>query len=919
MADQIPALRDFSRRLWLAGGRDQIPNNALRRCVGAAGDLTPSVVSSPGSSLLYAVPNVISLTKYSNVRFQYDGLRLFADGAVLDSGYSGGRLAFAKAPPQLGIVDYLFLRGGGKQKKLDPLGNLTNWGIDKPLDGMNASLVPQDLVNIDTFDTGSAANWTPVNCTVADQSAAGAGDPLVYSGTGSAKIVATGAPWQITRDYTGAPLDLAAYANGDISLETDIISFWVYIRKPTNVTWLWLLFDVDDGTFKNNYYRLVIQVVSNTANVHAANADIIIATDADRWVQVAAAKSVFERIGAALQQDWSNVVKIRFQGGNLALDNPAAAVFLDQFQMFGGCGIGAGPAAIAGGSTLQYLVTFGNDTTGNDSNPNDTPLPIYNVAVQAVQLNQIPVSSDPQVTNRKLWRTSEGGALFSFLDIIHDNVTTSYVDKIVSLPGQPIATTPWQMNALITAAQIAGGYYIDMGNGFYAKETAAGPVTTGAIVPTWNIPNSQWSPLSEFDVANITILPLKAVAFASFKVSTPGISGMTEPNWALAPALGNHITDGTVIWVNNGPLTTNDNTAVWATQAINALPTLGLDTNLEYDNIVFPLTATDAVFFQGSMFVTRDSSAGNKGNVYISPPGRSEGYGVQLMATTDDDPIQKAIVWDEILWLITSKYVYPLTGVYPDIVVGDHIQGSVGTDAPFTVIETPEGIVYSSEGFINTFSRSANGPLDLEALDPIFNGRAVENVAPFSAIIAEHVDIEDFFSDGNIILAYNLLSQSWRIVRRAPCTALYYEDDTGVLQAAIGANVVSLEDETQVTDLGIPIPVEWQTGSFLLDATDTTLVKRVWIDVALNGQQLVPTLLMDNNEYPMPIITGAGRTAIPIPFQRAGKLLGIRLVGALSQRVEWFGLWPEVRTGRDTATQPLSEPTWQGIPAKPSA
>ena len=266
-------------------------------------------------------------------------------------------------------------------------------------------------------------------------------------------------------------------------------------------------------------------------------------------------------------------------------------------------------------------MTFGNDITGNDSNPNDTAQVVNNIILQPVDLSQIPVSPDPQVTNRKLWRTTAGGALFFFLDIIKDNTTTTYADVINDLPGQPWTVTPWQKNAVLSSTQATNGYYIDGGNGYLFKLMTAG--TTGAVIPTWNVPNSQWGPLEAFDVAGETILPRTSPSFHSWRIGTPGTTGKTEPDWTQPSP----ITDGTVIWIDNGVLTTTDNTAVWACHGINAQQSLG-NNEVLLDNTVFPASASDAAFFQGSMFVGRDSVMGQKGWVYVSPPGRAEGYGI---------------------------------------------------------------------------------------------------------------------------------------------------------------------------------------------------------------------------------------------------------------------------------------------------
>lgn len=874
MPNQQPNIRSFSKRLWLASGRDQVPQGAMRRCSGAAQDPGESVYSRYGSSLLYPIGDVISLTKYNQVQYQYDGSTLYQAGFVKDTGYNGGRLTFVNAPPQEGVPDYMFLTGGGKLKKLDPNGILTNWGIQNPPSQMQGALGAQNLLNIDTFN-GSASAWaTTSNCTVANEST------IVYSGGGSLKITPSAGPWSITKNV--ATFQMAFYPNTLVSLPTDYISLWVYVKQPNNVVWLWLLFDVNDGTFQTDYYRAVIQIVPTTANVHAANADVIISADADRWFQVAIAKSQFFRVGSTLNLDWSNVQKIRIEGGDPS-QATGPPIYVDQFQMFGGFGLGTGPAALTGGSTLQYLVTFGNSTTGNDSNPCDAPVQVPGVAEQPVLLSNIPVSTDPQVSNRKLWRTSEGGGTFFYLDTIYDNTTTTYEDTFSSIPGQPITLTTWQPSAAVLS-----GYIIDTGTGYLATCSTSG--TTGSGRPNFSVPTSVWSPLSVFDSIADTILPYNSEN--AFQIDGIGTTGKTQPNWASAPNPGQLIGDGTVVWKNIGQPTTADGTAVWKTLGLNALNTLGAQ-EVFYDNTVFPPTTNDAIYFQGSMWVTRDTNPGSEGYVYISPPGRAEGYGNILNVGTTDDPCQKLVVWDEQLFVFTTKYIYPLSGSYPAIAIDDHIQGALGTTAPFSVAQTPFGIVYQSSEDIRIFSRAVNEALGFQALAPIERGQVAENVAPFVALIAEHTKDEVILSNGQVSFGFYFPAQTWRMLG-VGLNAIYYEDDTGIIQAATSGAVLNFENQDVYTDNGIPIQVEWQTPGILLNEGQKALTQRVFIDVDCNGQSLTPTLLVDEalspNFYTMPAITNMGRGTIEIPFQKSAKIFSVRLTGNPIQRVTFYGI-----------------------------
>lgn len=84
--------------------------------------------------------------------------------------------------------------------------------------------------------------------------------------------------------------------------------------------------------------------------------------------------------------------------------------------------------------TVKYLVTFYVTSTGQESNPftlaNAASVSVVN---KIVNLTAIPVSSDTQVTARKIYRTTSGGSEYSaqYLVTISDNTTTTYADNIL--------------------------------------------------------------------------------------------------------------------------------------------------------------------------------------------------------------------------------------------------------------------------------------------------------------------------------------------------------------------------------------------------------------------------------------------------------------------------------------------------------
>lgn len=75
----------------------------------------------------------------------------------------------------------------------------------------------------------------------------------------------------------------------------------------------------------------------------------------------------------------------------------------------------------------SYYITFLNISSGHRSNA--SPVAQINTTVNHENaLSSIPVSSDPQVEAREIWRTTAGGSLPFLLAQLSDNTTTGYLD-----------------------------------------------------------------------------------------------------------------------------------------------------------------------------------------------------------------------------------------------------------------------------------------------------------------------------------------------------------------------------------------------------------------------------------------------------------------------------------------------------------
>jgi hypothetical protein len=887
----------------LAGGREQTGPAALRRATGVAPINTTSVLSRWGSTLLFPGITATQLYYWHGSRYAYDGSYLYRDGVIIESGFNGTRLSFNSMPPQGGLDDYLFILGGGKAPfKIAPNGTVTNWGIQAPPNQMQANNQPIEQIVIDAFDV-TAGNWiTNGNCTRSSDTSE------FIQGTASLKVLPTAAPWRIVNTAV-ATLNLGNYSpSGDISLETDVIQFWIFFNGNFNQTWIQLDFDVSDATFRNNYYSYVMGFISSSSSNPSVNHSVQVtyAFQQGQWQQITIPKSEFRRVGNALQQDWFNVRGVRLSGGGFA----NYALF-DNLTMSGGCAMGAGPAVGHGGSEYDYRVVYRNLTTGSQSNPNSDPAKVFGVALNKVLLSNIPTSSDPQVNARDLYRTQAltvaGGTGTAFyLDTIYDNVTTTYLDNTADQSFR-MSTTPWQPNVGVPP-DAAAPYYIDAGNGYYFKLIHGG--TTAAAPPTWIIPSSTWAANSAFVVGE-TVAPIQGGG-DFFQCSTAGTSGVVKPNWAAG---GAPLIDGTVTWTNIGLMTTVESTGPqWQYEGINSTPVLGNDAVL-LDNAPPAATYTQAYGpFQGSMFYTGDTAA--PGYIYASPPGRPEGVGQAYMVTGTDDPMQAMQEYDGVLWAFSQDHAFYQQGAYPAI-AWIPVLAAHGTVAPHTVVRVPGiGIIYWAHDGIRILSWGSSVLIGFHELGPLFRGQAEENLPAWSYLNppqwAARSKDEIVFSDGQnltLAIAYDGLLESkvaWR--RLSPVmTACYHDEQTGQIQASFNGNVYQYEQPGVLADGTAAIPFEIQSPADFPDPGAQFTTQRIYIAANLNvsqvAQNLIPVLIIDGMERTLPLLPAtAGRTTYELAPQMCGRLFdGVRLTGSLTGRVEIFNISADVWLGEQQA------------------
>lgn len=122
---------DFSKGLWIVGGKEHTIPGFVRRARGMYSIRTPSLRTRDGSTELYALA-AIGLFRFTDLRYAVTTTDVYRNGVSVLSGLNGNRPAFVSMPPQAGLFDWLFIAGVGNAVKIDTGGVVRKWGIAKP-------------------------------------------------------------------------------------------------------------------------------------------------------------------------------------------------------------------------------------------------------------------------------------------------------------------------------------------------------------------------------------------------------------------------------------------------------------------------------------------------------------------------------------------------------------------------------------------------------------------------------------------------------------------------------------------------------------------------------------------------------------------------------------------------------------------
>lgn len=276
-----------------------------------------------------------------------------------------------------------------------------------------------------------------------------------YTSTGALLVMANpAAPWIITDDFP-APVDTRTEG---IAQDADVFRMWFRCDTPSAVdSFVISLFSgiIGDAsgqlatatlpptvlTAATNAWSL-IQIARNV-NIDALNATIKATADptqlADLQAQLAALLALphmtatsggqtltnytqdssgnYTVAGQPTSIDWSKITGMQIQV-NL---NAACTFSIDSVHFVGVIG-----GSLSGSGT--YFVSFANaDDEDGDLSPQSNTITCQG---QSVALADVPISPDPQVTQRWIWRLGFTSSQALLVGMINDNRTTTFIDTM---------------------------------------------------------------------------------------------------------------------------------------------------------------------------------------------------------------------------------------------------------------------------------------------------------------------------------------------------------------------------------------------------------------------------------------------------------------------------------------------------------
>ena len=299
-----------------------------------------------------------------------------------------------------------------------------------------------------------------------------------------------------------------------------------------------------------------------------------------------------------------------------------------------------------------------------------------------------------------------------------------------------------------------------------------------------------------------------------------------------------------------------------------------------------------------AMFWTRDSTVGARGRVYYSPIGRPESVKGFIEVTSDDDPVQKGVMWGNFAWAFSEEGIFQILGSDP--YTSRRVEGAPGTINPFTIVPTEIGIIYESRDGVRVFNGVRSKLIAPEAVQILFRGSTAEGISAFSGVVATFGRGEYFISDSTTTLALDVARGTWRNVG-VGADAMHFEDDTEELIVSFGGAYYTFEEEGKTQDGSTAISFEAEPVSIKVSEDVDGIIQYLFVDANTNGQAITPTLILDGVETTLPTFQTSSRSITEYKIFKSARLIGVRLTGSLPKALEIFDMSADVYVPSEAA------------------
>lgn len=785
-------------------------------------------IKSRNGSALLYAVDAHSIVRFNDIWFFGVGTAIYKAAGSIQTGLSGDRLSFVSMPPTAGIRDYLFASGGDTLYKISPAGSVTDWGIALPSAGVTATPGSSKTTTIDDMEDNGGGD--DVVARWAD------GDVAGEEETGVGAIVQEGS----------SSLKLVAPRNALSSFAHDYYAY----QDPDAELDLTAFSDATEASDED--YISFWVYLDNPANVDSVQLDISIGNSSfstEVYTALFVPSDIQDRITGIGSDERYRVT-----------DGEIWSVFS------------------TGGSTDYITAIAGRPTSPTFNQPiSMADRRVESATIAAVRSKKKEILEGKQKIAQSYlpmeagtWkRIFVGKEQFSYRG--SDNFTWA---DARAFRFQVKTNLGGAANVYIDDFKLLGGYGLQ---GAYQYLVTFRNSTTGTRSNSNEIPTEVLNVLRQ--VVELTDIPV-----------SPDSQVDQREIWRT-------IGDGVVFF---RAARIEDNTTTTFTDDVADLPFMDtksgasvLETEaLVGDNIKPYAYFDDCAYHNASAFWTTRSEVGERGRLYYSPIGRLEAMQGFIEITNDDDPCQRVIEYNGVVYVWTQEGIYQVSGTNP--YTSKRVFGCPGTTKPHTVVLTAYGVAYEAHDGVRLFDGTQAELVGSEAMESLFRGEAVENLTAFSGVVAASTGDEYFISDTSQTIAINLRDMAWRDLG-VGCNALHYAKDSSQLAATVSSVVLDFEKENETDDNGTAIAFAVQTPFERLDDEKDILVERVHVDANTNNVAITVTLLLDNETIGLGTFTHPSRDRWTIPVERYGRLAAIRLTASLSVRIEVFGFDIDIR------------------------